>query len=482
MIAGCSSPPRSSVLRTVRSGVETCVNPSGQTTISQLIKRARENKGLSQSQLAKELGTLSGRYTINRDLISHWERGAQVPRAETRQWLAVFFGIPPEEFERAAALSKRRAKTGNAVVAQNTPRRAGPVRRAQGTPELLPVLRSRVQGGILAALLLNPDRWFSLSELGETAGAALASVDKEVQLLETSGIVSSRTEGTMRLYHAAHLGPGLAPLVELIRQSYGVPQVLGEEFGQIHAAARLVVAGTWAERFAGVPGPAPESLDLVVVPHPGQYADEDEVRLAADRAERRLKRPLRWQVGESGPGRTLTMPTHWEGHPIVEVRLVRPREPHRARGTVTAEPDIITQLLESGQLTMTNGPDARAEPALELAETHLEAAERIAADAPESAYLLLVEAGQLIASGLLAQQGLRPDLAAHPNTAGEAVTIQFGHQFSHVTQMRERATALHIRVNRPTPDEAKISTATIRTLLTEAKTLTRQLRPFEPKT
>ncbi|WP_344749182.1 hypothetical protein [Kribbella aluminosa] len=337
-----------------------------------------------------------------------------------------------------------------------------------------------MQAGILATVLLNPDRWFSLSELGETAGAALASVDKEVQLLETSGIVSSRTEGTMRLYHASHLGPGLAPLVDLIRQTYGVPQVIGEEFGRVRGAGRLVLAGTWAQRFAGVPGPAPENIELIVVPKPDQPADENELRLAGDRAEHRLKRPVRWHAGEYGPGRTLTTPSHWEGQPIVEVRLVRSRDPAGGRERVTTGREAIAEFLESGQLTMTNDRDARAEPALDLAEKHLAAADQIVDGAPESAYLLLAEAGQRIAEGLLAQQGLRVDLAAHPNAAGEAVTAQFGHRYSHVVQLRERATALHVRANGLTPEEARISTATVHALLVDARTRARELPLYEP--
>jgi transcriptional regulator with XRE-family HTH domain len=453
---------------------------SGSVTIAELIRKAREARGLSQTRLAKELATMSGRHTINRDLVSHWERGAQVPRAETRQWLSVFFDVPREHFEEAAALSRRRTKTGNAVVAHNAPTKPGAVRRAQGTPELLPVLRSRVQAGVLAAVLLNPDRWFSLSELGETAGAALASVDKEVQLLETSGIVSGRTEGTMRLYHASHLSPGLAPLVELIRLSYGVPQILGEEFGQVRAASQLVVAGAWAERFAGIPGPAPDVLELVVVRNRGELVDDHELQLAGKRAEQRLRRPVHWHVREAALEATVSMPSHWTNQPIVEVRLVRPRDPARGGTRVPTGRETIVELLDSGQLTMTNSLDARAEPALELAEQHLAAAEQIAAEAPASAYLLLAEAGELIAVGLLAQQGLQVDVAAHPDTAGDAVTAQFGYQFSHVAQMRRRCRALHIRANRVTSDEALISTTTTRSLLTEARSRALGLPLFEP--
>ncbi|WP_238332077.1 hypothetical protein [Kribbella jejuensis] len=343
------------------------------------------------------------------------------------------------------------------------------------------MLRSRVQAGVLAAVLLNPDRWFSLSELGETAGAALASVDKEVQLLETAGIVSGRTEGTMRLYHASHLGPGLAPLVQLLRLSYGVPQVIGEEFGSVRGACRLIVGGAWAQRFAGVPGPAPDSIDLVVVTELGRPADQDELNLAAGRAELRLKRPVRWHLSGIETDRTLTMPAHWDGEPIVEVRMVGPVGTVRGREDFAAGRAAILQLLESGQLTLTNGPDARSEPALELAEQHVIAAEQIATDAPQSAHLLLAEAGELIATGLLAQQGLRVDPTAHPNTAGNAVTAQFGHQYSHVVQLRERSTALHVPANRLSADEARISTGTVRALLVEARSRSSRLPLFDAK-
>ena len=59
------------------------------------------------------------------------------------------------------------------------------------SPTLLPLLRSRSQGDILAAIVLEPDRERSLTELAEEVGTSVPTVTREVDRLEAAGIVVS---------------------------------------------------------------------------------------------------------------------------------------------------------------------------------------------------------------------------------------------------------------------------------------------------
>ncbi|MTD58429.1 transcriptional regulator [Amycolatopsis pithecellobii] len=441
--------------------------------ISQVIRAARRRRQLSQYSLARELATISGRPTITRDLVARWERGHQIPRLGTRQWLAVVLQVPQEKLDVAAAASRRRSRLGHAVVTENAPAGPGPARRAQGTPPLLPVFRSRVQAGILAATLLNPDRSFSLTELAEHAGSSLASVDKENKLLEKAGILTSRREGTIRLMRAnSDGGPLAGPLTELMRLTYGVPQVIGEEFGCVPGVVRIVLGGVWADRFAGIAGPAPESIELLVAKPAGRPLDSRALATAARRTEERLKRPVHFAVVSAEPEPdTLQIPRQRPGHPVVEVSPIRPRVAPQIAGVELDGQEIVAQLLRVGQLEMANGPAANSQPFLELAARHITSAEQLTETSPDSAFLLLCQATQLIGSGMLAQQGLRISSTAPEHVLGTVVAAQFGHQFSQVEALRQRAKELQTPTSRDShviSSEAKTYLGTVRSLLATA--------------
>ncbi|HJQ47656.1 MAG TPA: hypothetical protein VJ870_15265 [Amycolatopsis sp.] len=451
--------------------------------ISQVIRAARRERKLSQYTLASELATISGRPTITRDLVARWERGHQIPRAGTRQWLSVVLQIPREQLDIAAVAARRRSRLGHAVVTENAPAAAGHARRAQGTPPLLPVFRSRVQGGILATILLNPDRSFSLTELAERAGASLASVDKENRLLERAGLLTSRRDGTIRLMRAAdHHGALIGPLTELMRVTYGVPQILGEEFGAVPGVARIVLGGTWAARFAGIPGPEPDSIELLIAIPPGKAVDESALGVAARRAEQRLKRPLKHTtVTLDRDFDTLRIPHQRPGHPVVEVAAIRPRTAPRPSTMELDGRDKIHNLIRAGQLEMVGGPGANGQPFLDLAAKHITSAERIGEQAPDSTFILLAQAAQLIGSALLGQQGLRASANAAAHVVGTAVTAQFGHQFAQIELLRRRSRELDIPTSRDshvTPTEVNTYLRTLRSLLATATQLTVKLGLF----
>lgn len=463
------------------------MNSNGDQPIGQLIRSARQQLQMSQYDLANKLAAVSGRTTVGRDRVSRWERGRQVPRNEWRQWLSVVLDVPKQRLDVSAAAARRRSQLGHAAVTANAPVNPTTSRRLQGTPALLPVFRSRIQAGILAATLLNPNRAFSLTELADQAGGSLASVSKEAHLLETAGLLTTRSEGTIRLIRAVTDKPMIAPLTELIRLTYGVPQVIGEEFGRVRGVDRIAVTGTWAERFAGLPGPEPDSIQLCLMLTDNDPPDHDELVAAAQRAGHRLKHGVTFRIASTGHqaaggGRSAT-PQQRDGRPIVEVAVVTTSSDQAT--TVNHWPDgseVITQMLEDGQLELVTGTDANSTPFFGLTTQHLDSAEKIATVSPGSALLLICRAARLIGFGLLAQQGLRPASGVGETVVGQTVAAQFGPQFSQIELLRQRWLELSTpisRDNRATLREVQDYLPTVRGLLASARELVPQLQLFD---
>ena len=75
--------------------------------ISDLIKRARIERGLSQTGLAMSLADVSGLDTVTRSEVSRWERGKRIPTRHWLRWLTVALGVPLERLECAATFSRR---------------------------------------------------------------------------------------------------------------------------------------------------------------------------------------------------------------------------------------------------------------------------------------------------------------------------------------------------------------------------------------
>lgn len=72
------------------------------STFADNLRRARVDRGLSQSELAREIwgATVDTRgYTVarNRDRISVWEQGKAVPEPQSLQKLSDVLGVPVEE-------------------------------------------------------------------------------------------------------------------------------------------------------------------------------------------------------------------------------------------------------------------------------------------------------------------------------------------------------------------------------------------------
>lgn len=156
------------------------------------------------------------------------------------------------------------------------------------SPSLLPLLRSQMQGDLLALVMLHPEREFSLTELAGLLGASHTSVLREVDRLVGGGILRDRRVGRTRLVAGRTDTAVAAPLTELIAATYGPLPVLSEALAGFAGVREAYIYGSWAARYTGEPGPPPADVDVLVVGDP----DPDALFDLAENASRRLLREV----------------------------------------------------------------------------------------------------------------------------------------------------------------------------------------------
>jgi len=155
-------------------------------------------------------------------------------------------------------------------------------------PPLLPILRSAAQARLLTALLLSPEREFTLSALAEVAQVSLSTATREVQRAESAGIVQTREVGRSRLVRARGEGALVEALSRLLLIAFGPAPVAGEELAAVPGVESAWIFGSWAARHEGLAGPPPNDLDILVIGEP----ERDAVYAAAERIEQRIFRPV----------------------------------------------------------------------------------------------------------------------------------------------------------------------------------------------
>lgn len=152
------------------------------------------------------------------------------------------------------------------------------------SPPLLPILRTRRTGEILAILFLHPDREFSLGELAERVRAPRGTIHAELERLQQSDLVTSRQIGRTRLIRANTGNRYAAPIGHLVTLAFGPHSVIADEFAQIAGVSGVLIFGSWAARYHGVAGPPPNDVDVLVVGEPRR----SDVYAAAIRAQDKL--------------------------------------------------------------------------------------------------------------------------------------------------------------------------------------------------
>lgn len=176
-------------------------------------------------------------------------------------------------------------------------------------PELLPLLRSDLQGELLARLFLYPEREYTLTELAELSGVAVNSVHNEVNRLADAGLVTERRVGRARLVRSDPTHRLTRPLTELLELSYGPAAILPTLLTDLPGSEQTFIFGSWAARRSGVAGPPPGDVDILVVGRPSRGAMARVQRAARERLglEVNLVRiePDEWESPTTGFTRTV---------------------------------------------------------------------------------------------------------------------------------------------------------------------------------
>ncbi len=82
------------------------MQPVVEEPISDLIRRARTRRGMTQAALARQLASVSGNAAITRDQVTRWERGGRVPSPYWRHWLGIALELPSGQLDRAARCAR----------------------------------------------------------------------------------------------------------------------------------------------------------------------------------------------------------------------------------------------------------------------------------------------------------------------------------------------------------------------------------------
>jgi len=181
---------------------------------------------------------------------------------------------------------------------------------------LLPLLRSQVQGALLALLFLHPEAEYSLTDAAALIDASVKSVHQEADRLVASGLLNDRRHGNLRLIRAATGTVVARPLTDLLAVTYGPQPVIADALRGVSGIEEAIIFGSWAARYAGDPGPIPADVDVLVVGD----ADPDELDAAAITATRILHRAVNIQR---------VRPSAWAESPLNDPFLKSVREsPH----------------------------------------------------------------------------------------------------------------------------------------------------------
>jgi DNA-binding transcriptional ArsR family regulator len=153
---------------------------------------------------------------------------------------------------------------------------------------LLPLLRSRIQGDLLALVYLNPEQEYSITEVAQRIGASVKAVHQEVSRLVESGLLADRRVGTSRLVRSVQDSLLTRPMTDLLAVTYGPLPVLTRSLAGLEGVDRAFIYGSWAARYSGEPGPVPADVDVLVVGD----TDPDELDERARAAEAVLRRAV----------------------------------------------------------------------------------------------------------------------------------------------------------------------------------------------
>jgi hypothetical protein len=150
------------------------------------------------------------------------------------------------------------------------------------------MLRSATQGHLLARIVIDAAKEYNLTQLVEWTESSMPTVLREVERAELAGIVLTRKVGPTRLVRANEHHPLYPALRTIILATYGPPAIIADTFANLANADAVLLYGSWAARYLGEPGRAPNDIDVLVLGNVNLDALAD----AAETAEHLIGLPV----------------------------------------------------------------------------------------------------------------------------------------------------------------------------------------------
>jgi DNA-binding transcriptional ArsR family regulator len=191
-------------------------------------------------------------------------------------------------------------------------------------PLIAPLLRSDLQGNLLATLLLAPEKERTLTELTAAVDGSMPTVHREVDRLVASEFLTERRSGRNRYIRANSEHPLYSAVREIVEYAYGPRVVLPAVLADVGGVDDAYVYGSWAARMNGEAGADPADIDVLVIGKPDRAALYDAAAAARGRLRRevniRAVSPERWN--EAGEPFLRTV----KSRPLVKLDLDRERK------------------------------------------------------------------------------------------------------------------------------------------------------------
>lgn len=110
----------------------------------------------------------------------------------------------------------------------------------------------------------------TLSDLARSLELDPATVQREAKRLEDAGLISSRRVGRARLVRANADSPFYPELESLLRKAFGPVPLLQRAITDVAGVVDAYIFGSWAQRYLGGHGPAPQDVDVLVIGEPSR--------------------------------------------------------------------------------------------------------------------------------------------------------------------------------------------------------------------
>lgn len=156
----------------------------------------------------------------------------------------------------------------------------------------LPIFRSPEQERLLAEIFVFADKPLTLSELAERAGTSLGGAHKEVERLEKSGLVKSRSVGRSRLVEADDSSPVYFELRGLLRKTVGPESLLRSALSGVAGIDEAFIYGSWVDPSELSPG----DIDVLVIGEPKVAEVYDAISLVEEEVGRPVNVTVRTTV------------------------------------------------------------------------------------------------------------------------------------------------------------------------------------------